>query len=234
MLKELIDKFYLEQQKNKAQIHFYITDAGKCPRSVFFKFKNVPRAEMDPRILRIFERGEHLHQNIFNILYRLRIGVTTEVKIPAQEIVSGRADAIVCLDGVNYVVDIKSMNSMIFRKLAAPKPENIFQIQLYMHYFQIEKGILFYIDKDRQEIKEFIIDYDAKLVNGLILAFEELKKKIEAEIVPSALPEYPSNWQCRYCQFKATCDLAAPAQLAWQDFKSKIQSEEPQEEIITS
>jgi len=31
-------------------------------------------------------------------LYRLRIGVTTEVIIPKNELVSGRADAILCID----------------------------------------------------------------------------------------------------------------------------------------
>ena len=70
MLKELIDEFYLDQQRDREQYHFYITDAGKCPRAVFFKFKNVPREKIDARILRIFERGETLHRDIFNVLYR--------------------------------------------------------------------------------------------------------------------------------------------------------------------
>ena len=117
MLKELIDQFYLENQKNKEQIKFYITDAGKCPRAVFFKFKNAPKAPIDARIMRIFEHGENIHRSIFNILYRLRLGVVTEIPIPSQEIISGRADAILCIGNENYVLDIKSMNSMIFRKL---------------------------------------------------------------------------------------------------------------------
>ena len=65
MLKELIDQFYLENQKNKDQTKFYITDAGKCPRAVFFKFKNAPREPMDARIMRIFERGENIHRIYF-------------------------------------------------------------------------------------------------------------------------------------------------------------------------
>ena len=121
MLKELIDQFYLENQKNREQTRFYITDAGKCPRAVFFRFKNAPREAVDARIMRIFEHGENIHRNIFNILYRLRLGVTTEIPIPSQEIISGRADAILCVNNENYVLDIKSINSMIFRNLYAPK-----------------------------------------------------------------------------------------------------------------
>ena len=223
MLKELIDKFYLEQQKNKSQLHFYVTDAGKCPRAIFFKFKNAPGEKADPRILRIFEHGEYLHRNIFNILYRLRIGVVTEVKIPEQEIISGRADAILCLDGENYVLDIKSMNSMVFRKLSSPKEENVCQIQLYLHYFKIKKGILLYIDKDQQEIKEFIVQYDGPLVEQLLFGFTQLNKKIETDTLPVALFDYPTNWQCSYCQYRQICDMAGRQEISWNDFKSKIQ-----------
>ena len=226
MLKELIDQFYLDQQRNKGQTRFYITDAGKCPRSVFFKFKNAPREKMDARILRIFERGDHMHRNIFNVLYRLKIGVTTEIPIPATELISGRADAIICINNENYVLDIKSMNSMVFRNLASPKEENIYQLQLYLHFFDIKKGILFYIDKDQQNIKEFIINYDAKLVDSLLTGFQGLKNKIESNVIPDQLADYPQNWQCSYCQFRDICDRAGGGEINWEEFKKKI---EPQE-----
>lgn len=226
VLKELIDKFYLDQQKEKEQTHFYITDVGKCPRSVFFKFKNLPREKMDARILRIFEHGELLHRNIFNILYRLRIGVTTEVSIPAQEIISGRADAILCIGGENYVLDIKSINSMIFKKMISPKEENIYQIQMYLHYFNINQGILLYIDKDQQEFKEFIVQYDSVLVNDLLTGMYDLKKKIEEDTVPSTLFDYPNNWQCAYCQFRKICDIGGRIEIPWCNFQEKIKATE--------
>ena len=222
MLKELIDKFYLDNQENKKQLHFYISDAGKCPRAIFFKMKQAPAEPADPRILRIYEYGEKLHQNIYNVLYRLKIGLTTEIPIPPQEIVSGRADAILCLNGENYVLDIKSMNSMIFRNLTSPKIENVYQIQLYMHFFEIKKSILLYIDKDRQEIKEFVVDYDPHLVQTLLSNFQDLKNKLENSQVPSALSDYPSNWQCGYCQYKEVCRLAGRDGLDWNQFKERI------------
>jgi len=225
MLKELIDQFYIDQQRNKEQTRFYITDAGKCSRAIFFKFKNAPRKDLDARLLRIFERGEHIHRNIFNILYRLKIGVTTEVPIPLQEMIGGRADAILSINNENYVLDIKSMNSMVFRNLSEPKEENVYQLQLYLHYFNIKKGILLYIDKDQQEIKEFIINYDEKLVQSLLKNFAELKEKIESDTLPEKLPTYPQNWQCQYCQFKEICGLAGNGDVKWEDFKKKIESQ---------
>jgi CRISPR/Cas system-associated exonuclease Cas4 (RecB family) len=223
MLKELIDQFYLDNQKNREQTRFYITDAGKCPRAVFFKFKNAVKAPMDARLLRIFEHGENIHRSIFNVLYRLRIGVVTEIPIPQQEIISGRADAILCVGNENYVLDIKSMNSMIFRKLVEPKEENIYQIQLYMHYFGIKKGILLYVDKDRQEMKEFTVDYDEALCKSLLDKFYALKDQVENNVVPSRLEDYPKNWQCTYCQFKEICKMAKGETIDWEDFKNKIE-----------
>jgi len=222
MLKELIDQFYLENQKNREQTRFYITDAGKCPRAVFFRFKNAPREPMEARIMRIFEHGENIHRNIFNILYRLRLGVTTEIPIPSQEIISGRADAILCVNNENYVLDIKSMNSMIFRNLTQPKEENVFQIQLYLHYFNIKKGILLYIDKDQQEIKEFFVEYDEALCKSLLDKFYGLKDLIEQNKIPARLADYPRNWQCNYCQFKDICKIANGDEISWEEFKKKI------------
>ena len=115
-------------------------------------------------------------ESIFNILYRLRLGVVTEIPIPSQEIISGRADAILCIGNENYVLDIKSINSMIFRKMQEPKEENVYQIQLYLHFFNIKKGILLYIDKDQQEMKEFFIDYDEALCKSLLDKFYALKR----------------------------------------------------------
>lgn len=225
MLKELIDQFYLDNQKNKEQTRFYITDAGKCPRAVFFKFKNAPREPMDARIMRIFEHGENIHRSIFNILYRLRIGCVTEIPIPSQEIISGRADAILCIGNENYVLDIKSMNSMIFRNLMSPKEENIYQIQLYLHFFNIKKGILLYIDKDQQNMKEFFVDYDEALVKSLLDKFYALKGQVETGVVPARLADYPRNWQCSYCQFKDVCKFANGDVIQWEDFKKKMETQ---------
>ena len=226
MLKELIDQFYLENQKNREQTKFYITDAGKCPRSVFFKFKNAPREPFDARIMRIFERGENIHRSIFNILYRLKLGVITEIPIPSQEIISGRADAILCINNENYVLDIKSINSMIFRKMTEPKEDNIYQVQLYMHFFNIQKGILLYIDKDQQEMKEFFLDYDEALCKSLLDKFYGLKDQVEKYVLPARLADYPRNWQCSYCPYKDICKLANGDNLTWDEFKSKIQTQE--------
>ena len=225
MLKEFIDKFYLDRQKDREQHHFYITDAGRCPRAIFLKFKNAPRKEIEARVLRMFDHGDYIHQLIMKPLFSIREVhvVASEVNIPPQEIISGRADAIIS-DGKDlYVLDIKSMNSMIFRNLAEPKEENVNQIQLYLHYFKIKKGILLYVNKDSQELKEFIVNYSQPQSQFLLDELVDLKTKIDFNNVPARLPVWPNDWQCQYCQFKKICSSAGPDEINWNNFKKKIE-----------
>lgn len=225
MLHEIIDKFYLDRQRDKEQHHFYISDAGKCSRAVFFKFKNVPKKEMEAHILRLFDHGDSIHKLIMKPLLSTRDVhvVASEVNIAPQEIISGRADAIISDGKQLYVLDIKSMNSFVFKNLAEPKEENVSQLQLYLHYFKIPKGILLYVNKDNQQLKEFIVSYNKPQVEKLLNTLTCLKKQIDSNIIPSRISDYPSDWQCRYCQFREICNMGAPGEMNWDDFKEKIQ-----------
>jgi len=229
MLKELINQYYSELKKDREQHHFYITDAGKCPRAVFFKFKKAPAEEMEPRILMMFDHGNHIHQLVMKPLLGIRgvQVVAAEVNIPPQELISGRADAILS-DGKDlYVLDIKSINGQIFKSLDEPKEEHLNQIQLYLHFFKQKKGILLYVNKDTQELREFPVDYDSKIAQDLLGQLSELKTKIDKNIIPPRIPVWPENWQCQYCQFKEICQMAGEGNVNWESFKKKVDEAEP-------
>ncbi|MDP2950794.1 MAG: PD-(D/E)XK nuclease family protein [bacterium] len=231
MLKEIIDQFYRDNQGERIQTKFYASDAGKCHRAIFFKFKQAHKEKRDPRLMRIFEAGEWLHRYIYNVLYQSKIGVVTEVPMPPDDMISGRTDAIVSIKGENYILDIKTINSFQFKLLQGGKPEHQFQVQLYMHFLKIHKAILLYIDKDKQDLREFVVDYDEKLAQVLLEGLEELKNQIEKDVVPGALIDYPKNSQCAYCQYKSVCKLAGKEELRWLLFKEKIESQ-PQIETL--
>lgn len=114
---------------------------------------------------------------------------------------------------------------MIFKNLAEPKEENVNQVQLYMHYFKVPKGILLYVNKDSQDLKEFVFDYDASLSKGLLKDLTQLRGKIDSNTIPKRLADWPENWQCRYCQFKDVCKFVGPGEIDWAKFKDKIESQ---------
>jgi len=247
MLKELIDKFYLEREKEKKKkekerVRFFISEAGKCPRMIFFRFKKAPAEEIEPERLRIFEEGEIIQQRILRLLFSLGIVRATEVQIPPQELVAGRADAIISFTdktfsdlgidlkekiepGIPYVLEIKSVSGKInLKKL--PLPDHINQLQLYLHFFKIKKGILLYLNKDTQKITEFIFEYDKNLVEKILNWFSKLKEKIEADLVPIRLPDWPDNWQCQNCEFFEICKIAGEREISWEKLKKEIEKGE--------
>lgn len=187
---------------------------------------------MDPRVLRMFDHGDSIHQLIMKPLFGLRDihVVASEVNIPPQEIISGRVDAVVS-DGKDlYVLDIKSMNGMIFNNLKEPKPEHINQVQLYLHFLKQKKGILLYVNKDTQGLKEFFVDYNREIADPLLRDLQALKQRIDSDIIPCRLADWPQNWQCKYCQFKDICSLAGAGEINWQEFKDKASQQEQKEQ----
>jgi len=220
MLKELINQYYADKAQNKQQDHFYISDAGKCPRQIYFKFKDYPREEPDGRAMRIFDYGDYTHLRLSSVLTSMGIVRGLEVDIPPQEDVSGRADAIVGIDNELYVVDFKTISHFGFSKLAEPKSDNVKQLELYMHYFDIDKGILLYEDKNNQAIKEFVLRYDKNIVQGVLNKFDRLKEYIEKEEVPP-IPEDIEDWRCKYCDFKSACKKVQGSKFDEQDSEAK-------------
>ena len=225
MLKELIDKFYLdrEREKSKEQTRFYISDAGRCSRMVFFKIKKAPRRELEAQVLRTFDHGDYIHRLIMNTLFSLGLVRASEINIPPQEIIAGRADAIISLDNQLYVLDIKSISGRT-KTLDRPKEEDNAQLQLYLHFFKIPKGILLYVNKDTQELNEFLVEYNPRLVQNLLTELSKLRIKVDSNIIPSRIPGYPESWHCQYCQFFEICGMASGGEMSWNDFKVKIEA----------
>jgi CRISPR/Cas system-associated exonuclease Cas4 (RecB family) len=165
-------------------------------------------------------------------LFSLGLVRAAEISIPPTEIVAGRADAILSIEGEPYVLDVKSISGrMSFEKLE-PIQEHIWQVQLYMHYFKIKKGILLYLNKDTQEIKEFLFDYDPNLVEKLLDWFRKLKRKIKENVVPIRLADWPQNWQCQRCEFFEICKIAGEKEILWENLKQKIENKNQAKEKV--
>ena len=212
MLKEIIDQFYRDSFEERDRFYFYISDAGKCPRALYFQFKKVPRKQPNPRILRVFDEGDYIHMRLMSVLFSLGVAKAVEVSIPPRELIHGRADAIVVFDNTPYVLEIKSTSDFNFRKLKKPQPYHLKQLQLYMHYFKIAKGILLYENKDNQRLKEFLIEYDPNIVEKLLKDFELLREQIKKDVIP-AIPESIESWRCRYCDYRRECSRVEKSKL---------------------
>lgn len=205
MLKELIDQFYTDGfDEKEREDKFYVTDAGKCSRAVYFEFKKYPRKEIEARILRIFDNGDYTHMRIMNVLFSSGVVRAVEIKIPPQDIISGRADAIIEIEAKLYILEIKSCSHYKFEKLSRPESDHIKQVQLYLHYFKIPQGIIIYEDKNTQNLKEFVLKYDPELVQNILKDFEILREQIKQNVLPD-IPKDIEIWRCQYCEYRDEC-----------------------------
>ncbi|GAI25957.1 unnamed protein product, partial [marine sediment metagenome] len=81
------------------------------------------------------------------------------------------------------------------------------------------------VDKDKLELKEFLIDYNKSQAESILKSLAQLQKQIDANIIPLRLASYPDYWECRYCQFKEICSMIDEGEVSWENFKKKIESQ---------
>lgn len=203
----IINNYYLSRQKDRKPTHFYASGINKCPRQMFFDFKKAPKKDLDANILRLFELGNRVHQMIVDAMVSAKDieVIAAEINIPPQELVSGRVDAIIKIEDELIVLDIKSINGRAFGYLKEAKEDHILQIQLYLYYYKIQKGMLLYVDKDTLRMKEYIVEYDETVVKNLLEELAILRKQIENNEVPERLSNYPTFWKCKYCAYRRIC-----------------------------
>ena len=223
MLKEIINTYYLEKQKDRDPLHFYASSVAKCPRQAFFDFKKAPKKALNASILLLFELGNRVHQMIVDAMVSAKDieVIAAEINIPPQEIVSGRVDAIIKIKDELIILDIKSINGRAFGYLKEAKEDHILQIQLYLYYYKIQKGMLLYVDKDTLKMKEYIVEYDAIVVKNLLKDLEVLRKQIDNNEVPDRLSNYPTFWKCKYCAYSKICKTIDNGKNAWEEFIEK-------------
>jgi len=94
--------------------------------------------------------------------------VASEVDIPPKDLLGGRVDAILSINDMNYILGLKSIGSYGFKLLNESRREHVHQLQLYLHFFKIAKGILLYENKDNHQLKEFEVAYNEELARSSI------------------------------------------------------------------
>lgn len=104
------------------------------------------------------------------------------------------------------LIELKTIKDSSFHKLRkkSAKNEHIMQLQLYFHLTGIEKGLIYYENKNTQEIKEYVVEKDDDLIAQVLADISyvvDLANKKEL-----ADREFqPNDVQCRYCDYRELC-----------------------------
>jgi len=239
-IEELVLKENKERSKyrNGPRDHFWASDVYKCKRQLFYEFKDVPKKDLDARALLIFKAGDAFHDLIKNYLWRTGVLRQEEARLPEtarEELnLTGRFDAMVSTtpEGERELVEIKSISHFGFEDMAEPKEEWVGQLTIYMHYLNVKKGIIFAVNKNTSQMKQFEVPYSEKEFKKVVKYFKNVEKYIKKDKEPKR-PYARDSWQCRYCKFNKhcwrDCPLPEPPEL-----KIDESVEPPSQEVLES
>lgn len=125
--------------------------------------------ELDPRTLRIFDNGSTVHERIQGYLKDAGLLVQAEVPVKNEQYeIFGHADGIVRLNGVEGVLELKSINAFGFHNLYEPKADHVVQVNTYMFCLAMPRAVLVYECKDDQELKEFFLKRDDTILQPIL------------------------------------------------------------------
>lgn len=132
---------------------------------------------------------------------------------PAEEITlfdAKEKEKVVYQGPANHIliVEFKSIKNKNFAKLPKSKPDkkHEMQLQLYFYLTGIRRGMVYYENKDTQESKYFLVEYNEQLVEQVKADIKFILDYVDRQ----ELPEKEGNAldiMCRYCDFRNLCHV---------------------------
>ena len=90
-----------------------------------------------------------------------------------------------------YVIDFKTINEGGFSYLKKPDMKYVIQLRIYMWLTGVRKGVIYYEDKNRHQLREMIIHYD----EGVIDFIKEKSSKLKIICEKGKIPAIPKNYK---------------------------------------
>ena len=169
----------------------------KCDRLLYLGYNGyLTNYTIVPKLTRIFGCGSALEDRVAK--YFTGMGILRERELPVkleEPPISGRIDFIIAHGEHGPMpVELKSINNAGFNKLtSAPKPEHLVQLQLYLCLWPVPYGTVLYENKDNQDLKAFLVEYDADMQEAI---FDRIRRIMEMETCP------PNCGGDRWCSCK--------------------------------
>jgi CRISPR/Cas system-associated exonuclease Cas4 (RecB family) len=209
---------------------FYPSSVGKCPRAIVQQMLGYPKKGFGIQTYLILENGTYCHERLEKMFKDAGLLVASELPLKNDELLmSGRLDLIVhniqdhpeddeliCLKNKGsiiyrgspndvIIVELKSIKDSGFQRLGGkPKQEHSDQVMLYMHETGIKKGIVFYENKNTQELAEFAVDYNEADATRIL----DKIRYCGACYKNKTLPEKPfekHDFDCLFCDYRENC-----------------------------
>ena len=219
---EMITNYLKRESYPKQKGRYYPSQIGSCMRKAWYSY--ISPVETDAELVKIFEVGNMMHEFIVRVIESDKNPHIHMLKneFPFRHeiedfVISGRIDDLILLKSENkkVLVEVKTTANINF--ITEPLTSNVMQLQLYLHFFSVDDGLLVYIDKRDMKCKSFEVKYNVDEALKILERFKMLHKKIVTNTVPE--PEARSDektiWICKKCEYREKCYEETPANQKW-------------------
>lgn len=177
-------------------------------------YKQLQGEQINVRLKRIFSEGDAIHEKLQRLFIR---GGYVKPLDCDYTLYDDRYDLTytpdlnhVVIDGVEYVGEIKSVNTMQFKKMVnenKPHESGKKQLMLYMYLTGIHKGFVLCEDKNTQDIKVYLYDFDRQEVEPYIKRLEEIQEAKKRLLKKHKIPKKHYNCTGYSCDMARKCPL---------------------------
>lgn len=183
------------------------SEIGQCTRKIVRLILNqVKDTPVDAKQQRTFDMGNSVHKRYLTT-YVPSIGcaVMLDGKPFIEHTIEDKAlwlrgapDAVIInkQDGLMYIFELKSIKQELFLELTTPSEEYLDQVHLYMYMTNIPRAIVFYENKNNQDITEFHIDLDKKRLENVLNKVKAIQDYV---INYAATGKLPPKCKSKYC-----------------------------------
>jgi hypothetical protein len=179
----------------------------KCERQAVYKLKGVPQeTSRDFKSRLIVLEGDSVHKKYVDLFREMGILVDSEKFISHPNFpFLGFVDAIVKIDDVPYIVEIKSINKEGFGRLNKPYEEHVLQVKMYMLILKIDKSIIFYENKDTQDLKEFYVELNSEFESWFNEKMNRILNYFKENKVPPRICVTEMDGRYQWCPYVKYC-----------------------------
>ncbi len=189
-----------------------------CERYIWLTFRWAIREKFAGRMLRLFQRGQREETIIVNDLRAAGLEIRDfDPKTRRQyNIKDGHLGG--SLDGIIFAGvpeapkkkhiaefkthNLKSFDDLVKNGVEKSKPQHFAQMQVYMHYMDIDRALYVAVCKNDDRIHTERVRYDKAAATKII---ERAKRIATADTAPPPISTDPTWFECRFCPAHAMC-----------------------------
>jgi CRISPR/Cas system-associated exonuclease Cas4 (RecB family) len=211
LIRQALNDYMVREELDRDQRSartFHASGLMECARQQIYDRLGYPKDATEARAewVRSRDVGDLIHTYYAEKFGKAGILTRNEWSLPPNEYeIGGRLDDDVILQGEQYIVDIKTVDQKKFNQVPKGEkfPANYLQLQVYLYFLGLPKGILLYVNRSDNATKEFTIYRDEEAIEQALNRALQLKGYLHGRVIPR--PE--RSWKCPYCPFLIMCGM---------------------------